>query len=49
MEYARELLNELHPIEDTPICVAFPWLGAFTFCGIPNYPKSKSEKAAKEQ
>mmetsp|Transcript_3107 Transcript_3107/g.3640 ORF Transcript_3107/g.3640 Transcript_3107/m.3640 type:complete len:211 (+) Transcript_3107:14-646(+) len=27
-EYAHELLEELHPLETTPICEAFPWLGA---------------------
>jgi len=28
VEYAHELLAELHPLEKTPICEAFPWLGA---------------------
>ena len=28
MEYAHELLEELHPLEKTPFCEAFPWFGA---------------------
>ena len=30
MEYAHELLEELHPLENTPAQEAFPWLGAIT-------------------
>lgn len=30
VEYARELLDELHPLEKTSIRAAFPWLGAVT-------------------
>jgi len=30
IEYAHELLAELHPLEKTHICEAFPWLGAAT-------------------
>ena len=26
-------------MEDTPVCIAFPWLGVFTKCGVPLYPK----------
>ena len=42
MAYARELLDELHPVEDTPLCVAFPWMGIFTKCGIPNMPEYRN-------
>merc|ERR1712156_958993 len=42
LAYARELLDELHPVEDTPLCVAFPWLGVFTKCGVPEYPKYRN-------
>lgn len=28
VEYAHELLEELHPLEKTPVCEVFPWLGA---------------------
>jgi len=27
VEYAQELLEELHPLEKTPVCEAFPWVG----------------------
>lgn len=30
MEYAHELLDELHPLEKIPVRAAFPWLGAIT-------------------
>ena len=30
VEYAHELLDELHPLEKTSIRAAFPWLGAMT-------------------
>ena len=36
------MLDELHPVEDTPLCIAFPWLGVFTKCGIPDYPKYRN-------
>ena len=42
------MLEEIHPLEDTPICVAFPWLGIFTMCGVPNYPKTRKEREAAE-
>lgn len=29
-------------MEDTPICVAFPLLGVFTACGVPNMPKYRN-------
>lgn len=28
IEYAHELLEELHPLEETPWCEVFPWVGA---------------------
>lgn len=43
------MLEELHPIEDTPICAAFPWLGVFTSCGVPNVPKRRSEIEAEAE
>lgn len=49
MEYARELLDELHPIEDTPVCIAFPWLGCFTMCGVGEYPKRRSNQDGEER
>ena len=30
VDYAKELLEELHPLEKTPMREAFPWLGAIT-------------------
>ena len=48
LDYAHELLEEIHPLEDTPICVAFPWLGIFTMCGVPNYPKYRKDQEAEE-
>ena len=30
IEYANELLEELHPLEKTPVREAFPWFGAVT-------------------
>ena len=30
VEYAHEQLEELHPLEKTPLREAFPWLGAAT-------------------
>lgn len=30
MEYAHELLDELHPLEKTPVRAAFQWLGVVT-------------------
>ena len=38
------MLRELHPIDDTPICVAFPWLGVFTKCGVPNIPEYRDKQ-----
>ena len=38
------MLEEIHPIEDTPLCVAFPWLGCFTMCGT--YPKYRSDQVS---
>ena len=32
IEYAHELLEELHPLEKTPVCEAFPWVGAVACC-----------------
>ena len=46
LDYAHELLEEIHPLDDTPLCVAFPWLGVFTMCGVPNYPRSRADEAA---
>jgi len=48
LDYAHELLEEIHPIDDTPFCVAFPWLGVFTMCGVPNYPKYRKDQVAEE-
>ena len=42
------MLEEIHPIDDTPICIAFPWLGVFTKCGVPNYPQYNKDKQADE-
>jgi hypothetical protein len=39
----------LHPIGDTPICAAFPWLGVLTKCGVPNFPKSRADKVREEE
>jgi hypothetical protein len=30
IEYANELLEELHPLEKTPVREAFPWFGKAT-------------------
>ena len=30
VEYAHELLEELHPLEKIPVREAFPWFGAAT-------------------
>jgi hypothetical protein len=30
IEYAKEQLEELHPLEKTPLREAFPWLGVAT-------------------
>lgn len=38
VEYAHELLEELHPIENTPICRVFPVLG-YLCCCLPDWPK----------
>lgn len=35
VEYALEQLEELHPLETTPIREAFPWLGAVTCYSKP--------------
>lgn len=42
------MLEELHPIDDTPWCVAFPMLGCFTACGVGNYPKYRKDQQAEE-
>ena len=47
MEYAHELLDDLHPLRNTPICKAFPWMGIFTLCGVPDYPQPIQNQEAK--
>ena len=42
----------MHPIEDTPLCVAFPWISFLTGCGVPEYPKYRNrpdEEAGDEE
>lgn len=48
MEYARELLDEIHPIEDTPLCVVFPWLKCLSCC-CGQFPKYRSQIRAEEE
>lgn len=40
LDYAEELLAELHPIENVPICEAYPILG-LACCCLPPYPAPK--------
>ena len=47
IEYAKELLEELHPLEKTPYREAFPWLGVVTCYNkaavSDNYQKADNE------
>jgi len=42
VDYALELLEELHPIEHTPICVAYPAIG-YLCCCLPAYPRPRNK------
>lgn len=43
LAYAQELLDELHPLDDTPLCTVYPLLGVFTKCGVPECPKKRTK------
>lgn len=36
-------MEELHPLDDTPLCTVYPLLGCFTYCGVEPCPKKRAK------